>query len=144
MFQNPVIFPAVSTRQRWTQILGIYDDDTGDPLTLTDDDDEALYTFTLEIIEQQRVPYGNDSGYGAPATLGQYAGPNPVITKTLGDGIEITDTGTIEIVVDKPDLQTLIPGTYDVFLTIADASDTDDCQQVLIGRLPVLYGGRNT
>jgi len=53
------------------------------------------------------------------------------------------DVGTIQIMVPKSVMQTLQPRTYDVYLTI-DPNGEDDGRQLLIGRLPVLYGGRNT
>jgi hypothetical protein len=40
-------------------------------------------------------------------------------------------------------MQKLTHRTYDVFLTI-DPINEDDGRQLLIGRLPVFYGGRNT
>jgi hypothetical protein len=57
--------------------------------------------------------------------------------------LSIVDVGTIQIMVPKSVMQTLQPRTYDVYLTI-DPNGEDDGRQLLIGRLPVLYGGRNT
>jgi len=45
--------------------------------------------------------------------------------------------------IPKSVMQTLRAQTYDVFLTI-DPNNVDDGRQLLIGRLPVLFGGRNT
>ncbi len=35
MYENPVLFPQISNRESWNQIVQIADDDTGDLIALT-------------------------------------------------------------------------------------------------------------
>jgi hypothetical protein len=141
MYQNPTLFPQISNREGWLQIVEIADDDTGDPITLTDTNNNALYAITLEITPAQ--PRGGGGGYG-PTPYYDDWGAEPVITATLANYITILDIGTFQIQIPKSVMQTLRGNrTYDVFLTI-DPNDEDDGRQLLIGRLPVFYGGRNT
>lgn len=142
MYQTPTYFPAVSTRETWTQVIQLADGDTGDLIELKDDSGHPAYSFALEIIEA--APVANRTGYGSfPWGLDDCT--TPIITASLDDGrIMIVDTGTISIVIPKTAMQSLLPRTYDVYLTITSVDDTKDGRQLLIGKLPVLYGGRNT
>ena len=141
MYQNPVLFPQVSNRESWIQVVQIGDDDTGDPIALTDDDGNPLYAITCEI--RAAGPRGGDcGGYGTQQAYYDFDG-EPIIEATLANYITILDVGTFQIVIPKSVMQTLRSRTYDVFLTI-DPVNEDDGRQLLIGRLPVLFGGMNT
>lgn len=142
MYQNPVLFDPISSRETWLIYRQFADDDTGDLIALEDDAGDPLYDLTLEIMDA--VTSFNQTGY-AP-TPWQFADYNvPIITATLANYITIVDANTIQIRIPKSVIGTLCgPRTYEVYLTIADVDDADDCRQALIGRLPVLYGGRNT
>lgn len=141
MYQNPTLFPAISNREAWQQIVKIADGDTGDLILLTDGLGAAAYAFALEIMEAEPRG-GNLSGYGSSPWLSDVSSP-PEISASLADYIAIVDTGTIHIQIPKSVINSLRPTTYDVFLTISPVGE-DDGRQLLIGRLPVLYGGRNT
>ena len=151
MYQNPVLFPQISNRESWVQTVQIYDDDTGDLITLVDGNGNAVYAVTLAIQPEQR------GGYSGVSSNSSYYGCDygePVIYSTLAQGlpalnpggyIALVDTGTISIQIPKSVMQTLRggPRTWDVYLTIDDTAN-DDGRQILIGKLPVFYGGRNT
>lgn len=141
MYETPIYFPQISNRESWNQIIQLADDDTGDLIKLTDINNNPLYSITLEI--SAAGPPTSFGGYGvAPSPYYDWGGA-PVITATLADYISIIDTGTIQIAIPKSKMTPLRARTYDVFLTI-DPNNTDDGRQLLIGKLPVLYGGRNT
>ena len=142
MYENPVLFPQITNRESWNQIVQIADDDTGDLIALTDANNNPLYAITLEI-SPARLPGGGGDfgGYGSNPYYDSCGGP--IISATLADYIAILDTGTFEISIPKSIVQKLRARTYDVYLTI-DPLNEDDGRQLLIGRLPVFYGGRNT
>ncbi len=150
MYENPTLFPQISNRESWVQTVQIFDDDTGDLITLTDNNDNALYAVTLEIRPSRSrggfygvppTPY-YDNGSGEPMIYSTLAQGSPAIKS--GNYISIIDTGTINIQVPKSRMQTLRrSGTWDVFMTIDDTAN-DDGRQILIGKLPVFFGGRNT
>jgi hypothetical protein len=120
----------------------IADGDTGDLISLTDINNNALYAVALEISPAR--PRGH-TGVNIGGTSPYYDDDDcsPTISASLADYISIVDVGTIQIMIPKSVMQTLRARTYDVFLTI-DPNGVDDGRQLLIGRLPVLYGGRNT
>ena len=140
MYENPVLFPAISNRESWIQIVQIADDDTGDLIDLTDSNNNPLYSLTLEITPARAQ--GDFGGYG-PAPYYDDFGSQPLISATLANYISIVDTGTVQIMIPKSMITMLRAQTYDVFFTL-DPNGDDDGRQLLIGRLPVLYGGRNT
>lgn len=141
MDQNPTLFPQISNRETWLQIVEIADDDTGDKITLTDVNNNPLYNITCEITPAR--PRGGDcGGYGQSPWYDDWGG-QPSISATLANYISIVDVGTFQIMIPKSVMQTLRARTYDVFLTL-DSVNSDDGRQILIGRLPVLYGGHNT
>lgn len=123
----------------------IADDDTGDAISLVDDNDVPLYALTLEIMPATPANHGNVSvGYGSPFPYPYYDYADvPVISATLADYIAIVGMGALLINIPKSVMTKLCGNTYDVFLTIEDVAE-DDARQLLIGRLPVLFGGRNT
>lgn len=139
MYQNPTLFPAISNRQSWRQVVELADDDTGDLILLTDESGAALYAIALEITASNPTSHWQRSTY--PSSYD--GGCDPSISASLSDYISIVGTGTIQISIPKSVIATLSPQTYDVFMTITDTAE-DDARQILIGRLPVLYGGRST
>lgn len=150
MYENPVLFPQVSNRESWVQSIQIFDDDTGDLISLVDGNGNALYTVSLEI-ERRFMGDSYDYSGASPYYYGNCG--EAIIFATLAQGsaaiqagnyIALVDAGTIQIQVPKSIMQTLfIRGTYDVFITIDDTAN-DDGRQILIGKLPVFFGGRNT
>lgn len=145
MYQNPVLFPQISTRETWLQTVQIADDDTGDLIALTDGAAGAGNPVVAIAVEMQRaapMPAALNFGSGI-----YYDGPYdsaPILSASIGNGVTIVDTGVFQIRFTKTQMQTLTPGTYDLFCTVASVSDLDDCRQLFLGRLPVFYGGRNT
>lgn len=149
MYQTPVFFPQISNRESWVPTIQIYDDDTGDLIALVDGNGNALYAITLEIRPPRRHGYNGVS----PSPYYDSCDGEPIIYATLAQGasaansggyIAIPDTGTITIQIPKSVMQTLRrTETYDVFLTLDDTAN-DDGRQILIGKLPVLWGGQNT
>lgn len=140
MYQNPVLFSAISNRESWLQTVQIVDDDTGDVISLLDDDGNSLYDIALEIIPAASRGHGGAGNFPLPYYDDCCAAS---ISASLADYIRIVDTGTIQIQIPKSVIRSLSARTYHVFLTI-DPTDEDDGRQLLIGRLPVLFGGRNT
>lgn len=139
MYQNPVLFPQISNRESWIQTIEIADDDTGEAINLEDANGNALYAITLEISLSCSGNYWDRSN-----AWPYYDDTIPTISATLADYLSIIDTGIVQIDIPKTVIAGLVGGrTYDVFMTIYDAA-SDDGRQILIGRLPVFYGGRNT
>lgn len=142
MYQNPTLFPAISNREGWLITVSIFDDDLDVPIALTDSNNNPLYGITLEITPAS--PRGHYGGYGNfVSAYYDDCGPVPSISATLANYISIVGVGVFQIAIPKSVMTTLRPQTYDVFLTI-DPNNVDDGRQLLIGRLPVLYGGQNT
>ena len=138
MYQTPVLFPAISNRETWLQIIQIADDETGDLITLTNGAGAPLYAVSLEISPPRR--HGYSGGYSQSGWYGDYC--DPLIMASLADYISIPDTGTIQIQIPYTVVQKLNGGkTYDVFLRLEDAVNAD-ARQLLIGKLPVYHGGR--
>lgn len=145
MYQNPTLFPQITTRETWLQVVKLTDEDTGEAIALTDGAAGAgnpVVTIKVELQRAEPRPAALNFGSGV-----YYDGPydaEPILSASIGSGVTIIDTGVFQIRFTKTQMQTLTPGTYDVFMTIADVTDADDSRQIMLGRLPVLYGGRNT
>lgn len=73
-----------------------------------------------------------DFGGGAPN------GPAPIISASLGNGLTIVDLGYLLINIPETKMRTLHHKTYLASLTMTDSVST---RQVLVGKLPILYGG---
>lgn len=153
MYQNPTLFPEVTNRESWRPpAFLVWDDDAAQPIELRDPTlANSLYTLTLEISPSNPRSSGFPA-VGVTPTPYYDDGCDPVITTSLAAGapalsnsqLSIIDVGAIQIFLPKKTFSTLRPNlTYDVYLTVYDPS-FDDGRQMLIGRLPVLYGGRTT
>lgn len=102
-------------------------------------------TFQFEIRKIGR-PMGIGDGYGPWWDFG-IPPDGPLISASLGNGILITDLGSIQILIPESSFRALGnpsstqpgrgSGTYQTGLTMTDSINT---RQVFIGRLPVLYG----
>lgn len=150
MYQNPNLFPPISNRESWIQTIQVFDDDTGDLITLIDGSGNAAFAVSLSIEASHRGGYygiSNDPYYddctGEPVIFATLAQGLPA--NNPGGYIAIVDTGTIAVQIPKSVMQTLYgrARTFDVFLTLDDTA-ADDGRQLLIGRLPVFYGGQGT
>lgn len=124
------------------QIVQIADNDTGDLIDLNDGSGNPAYNIALEIIEANpRTGWGMNMGFGPTPYYDWNC--TPEISASLADYISIIDTGTVQIQIPKSVITSLRPTIYDVFMTLSPIGE-DDSRQIWIGRLPVLYGGRNT
>ena len=140
MYNFPVTFPAASNRESWVQSVQISDDETGDPITLTDSSGNALYEIYLEIAPPRG--HGGHGSYGGVSSSYYDECGERIIFASLADYITLPDLGVIQIQIPYTIMQTLRGGrTYDVFLRLEDQAD-DDARQLLIGKLPIAYGGR--
>ncbi len=150
MYNYPTLFPEISNRESWIQTIQLFDDDTGDLISLIDGSGNSSYAVTLEIRpKRQHGAYGYsgspyyDDCTGEPIIYSQLAQGAPA--NNPGGYIAVVDTGTISIQIPKSVMQTLrgVTRTFDVFLTLDDSAN-DDGRQILIGTIPVAYGGQNT
>lgn len=144
MYEQPVLFPAISNRETWLQIIQICDDQTGDPIALLDSSGAPLYQIFCEISPPREGGHGYGDGYGE---FGWYGGGfgDGVICASLADYITIPDIGTIQIQIPYKIIETLRGSTrtYNVYLRLVDEPN-GDARQLLIGKLPVLYAGRGS
>lgn len=139
MYDYPVLFPAISNRETWLQIIQICDDQTGDPIVLTDSNNNPLYAIYCEISPPRR--HGGGPNYPYNTAWYDDCG-EPLILASLSNYITIPDIGTIQVQIPYTVMQTLRGGrTYDVFLRLEDVANAD-ARQILIGKLPVVFGGR--
>lgn len=142
MYGYPTLFPAISNRETWLQIIQICDDQTGDLIALTDSNNNPLYAIYLEI-SPPRGGFGGDCD-GYPTANAYYSGVEgePIIFASLADYITIPDTGTIQVQIPYTVMQKLRgTRTYHVYLRLEDTANSD-ARQLLIGKLPVAFGGR--
>ncbi len=93
------------------------------------------WTFQGEI--RRGPPTNTGSGYvpwydwGTPDDMG------PILQISLGNGITMTDTGFIQILIPETTFRTLREGTFIFGLTGFDGAST---RQIFRGRLPVFHG----
>lgn len=139
MYENPVLFPLISNQETWFQIIQICDDQNGDPIVLLDSSGNPLYAIYCEISPPRDGRESHGGGY-SNAYYGSYG--EPIIFASLADYITIPDVGTIQIQIPYTVMQTLRgTRTYNVYIRLVDEM-SDDARQILIGRLPVAFGGR--
>jgi hypothetical protein len=163
MYDFPTLFPAISNRETWLQTIQIADDNTGDLITLTDSSNNPLYQIYLEI----SPPRHHGGGYGGYGGYGPYSSPyygnegEPLIFASLADYISIIDVGTFQIQIPYTIMQKMRGGrTYDVYLRLEGSTapgdfsldfgvdfsigpgNLGDARQILIGKLPIAFGGR--
>ena len=53
---NPVQFPQITNRESWSQLIGIYDDDTGDAINLSNTG--GIGTYALWVVQVSTALYG--------------------------------------------------------------------------------------
>src|SRR6185312_4077125 len=56
MYMNPVQFPQITNRESWSQLIGIYDDDTGDAINLSNTGGSGSYA--LWVVQVSASLYG--------------------------------------------------------------------------------------
>ena len=157
MYEQPVLFPAISNRETWLQTIQVFDDETGDLISLIDSSGSPFYQIYLEISPPRH--HGYSGGYSQSGWYGDYC--EPEIFASLADYIAIVDTGTIQIQIPYTVMQKMRGSrTYDVYLRMEQISGDfnadfnadfnggtggtgfQDARQILIGKLPIYYGGR--
>lgn len=156
MYEYPVLFPPMSNRESFVSTIQIADDQTGDLITLTDTLNNPLYAIFLEISPPRH--HGRYGGqYSSPYYYDNWTG-EPRILATLSNYLSIPDTGTIQVQIPYTVIQTLRGGlTYDVYLRMESVggdwngdfnsdfpADPIDARQLLIGKLPIHFGGHGT
>lgn len=221
MYMPSTQFPQITNRESWSQLIGVYDDATGDPINLTNtagqgtfanwavqiaatlygaallstisqssltigngtfaavvptglaitpgqfvtfisqpsttnwmqgqintyDPDTGDITFTIATVaielEIRRVQRSGsdfrDSGYGANYMLGSYDWDQPILSASIGNGIEIVDLGIFQVYFSETQFRSLGSGMHSVAATLASA-DGVDVRQLFLGRLPVFSG----
>jgi hypothetical protein len=138
MYEYPVNFPAISNRESWVWTAQIADDQTGDLITLTDGSGNPLYSIYLEI-SPPRHRHGHNGQFSSPYYDNDTGEPR--ILATLSNYLAIIDVGTIQVQIPYTIMQTLRRAeTYDVFMRLEDVAG-QDARQILIGNLPVHFGG---
>lgn len=97
-----------------------------------------LYAIYLEI-SPPRGRGGYSGNFSSPYY--DHGAGEPRIFATLSNYLSITDVGTIQVQIPYTIMQTLRRSeTYDVFMRLEDVAG-DDARQLLIGKLPVHFGG---
>jgi hypothetical protein len=129
---NPIVFPTVTNRESWSQLIGLYDDDTGDPLDLSQ--------FTsMEAEIRRRGPRVDDqSGYTPLYDYGGFNDYGPAVQLSLGNGLTVIDIGQLLVSVTSDQMRSLSPEVYSFGLIMSNGTDT---RQFFLGTLPVLFGG---
>ena len=93
-------------------------------------------TFTFEV--RKGGPKNPGTGYISWYDFGTPDNIGPLLSASLGNGIFITDIGTIQITIPAALIRKLEGGTYLCGLTMTDSVNT---RQLLIATLPVFRGG---
>jgi hypothetical protein len=93
-------------------------------------------TFQFEI--RRGGPKNTGSGYVTWYDFGTPDNVGPLLSASLGNGIFITDLGTIQITIPEKLFRKLEGGTYMCGLTMTDSVNT---RQLLVATLPVVRGG---
>ena len=121
------------------QIIQIFDDQTGDLISLTDASGNPLYAIYCEISPPR---HGGAGGWPSAYSYAWYDNDGqPLILASLADYITIPDTGTIQVQIPYTVMQTLRGSkTYNVYVRLEDVANAD-ARQILIGKLPVFFGG---
>ena len=93
-------------------------------------------TFQFEI--RAKGPWTWDSDYNPWYDVGAPTIDRPIITASLGKGIEIIDVGYIQIMIPELQFRVLRHKSYKVGLTMTDSVNT---RQVMAAELPMIFGG---
>lgn len=130
----------MTNRESWTLTVSIFDDDTGDPISLTDDSDNPVVSIQFEVRRPRPVGgRGYAEGYGsAYYDFGSY-GEGPILTAAIGNGISLLDVGVFQVYFSETQMRALYPLTWNVGCTLASL-DGVDTRQVFRAKLPILDG----
>jgi hypothetical protein len=112
----------------------VNDDDTGDLIDLTD------CAIQIEIRRVRNAGgYGLD-GYGPNYSVGSYDWCAPILTASIGNGVDIVGLGAFQIYFSETQFRSLAAGMHSINATLA-SPDGVDVRQLFLGRLPILFGG---
>jgi len=93
-------------------------------------------TFQFEI--RAKGPWTWDSDYNPWYDVGAPTIDAPIITASLGKGIEIIDLGYIQVLIPELQFRVLRHKSYKVGLTMTDSVNT---RQIMVAELPMIFGG---
>lgn len=101
MYQPSTIFPAVTTRESWSQLIGVYDDATGEPVNLSNTSGQGTFSaWAVQIAA---------SLYGAP-----------IISTTSANALTIGNDAFSDVI--APDLN-IQPGQYVTYVAQSDTTN---------------------
>jgi hypothetical protein len=86
VYQPQTQFPAITTRESWSQLIGVYDDDTGDPINLTNTSGQG--TFASWAVQISATLYG--AALINTTSLTSLTIGNGPFTATIPSGLAIT------------------------------------------------------
>src|SRR5581483_884772 len=116
MYQPSTQFPQVTNRESWTQLIGIYDNYTGDAVDLTG------VSIQLEIRRVSGSGGGSYwDGYGPNYSVGAYDYNAPILRASIGNGIDIVDIGIIQVYFSETQFRSLGHGMHSVNATMTSA-----------------------
>lgn len=93
-------------------------------------------TFQFEIRNIGR--HHHSDGFSPFFDMGIAPEAAPILTASLGNGIQITDMGFLQILIPEAQTRRLRNKTYLASMTMTDSINT---RQIFIGKLPEQYGG---
>lgn len=134
MNRNPrtLVLPEFSNREDIYLPVGVFDDDTGDPVDMV----KLGWTFQFEI--RRTGPHGSGDDYGP---WYDSSSSTPIITASLGVGkdfVNIVDIGQLLIWISEPNVKKLRHRTYSAALVATDGTRTF---QIFKATLPIERGG---
>lgn len=101
MYQPSTIFPQVTNRESWSQLIGVYDDATGDPVNLSNTSGQG--TFSTWAVQIAASLYGT-----------------PIINTTSANALTIGNNSFSDVI--APDLN-IQPGQYVTYISQSDTKN---------------------
>lgn len=140
MYASPILLPQMTNRESFTLTVSVFDDDTGDPVALTDTNGNPQVSIQFEIRRPRPVgARGYAEGYSSSYyDYGSY-GASPILTASIGSGISIVDTNVFQVYFSETQFRALAPTTWNVGCTLASL-DGIDTRQIFRAKLPILDG----
>jgi hypothetical protein len=117
MYMNPTQFPEQTNRESFSPLIGIYDDDTGDPISLTNS--SGAGTFSSWIVQVSTILYGSSiltttSLSTLTIATGSQSATLPVILLAPNNFL-------VQITIVSPGLP-IVPGQYVMFTASSDST----------------------
>jgi hypothetical protein len=92
--------------------------------------------FEFEI--RREGPHDWRHGYSVFYDIGTYPAWGPIITAQLGNGIQLTGVGQINIMIPAVSIARLHLATYLASMNMTDSINT---RQIFVAQLPIVFGG---